>query len=66
MIQFTNIYMNNIDNGFIQIGIPWHRTSIATGAQLTREELRLLTFWVQPVSKHKRPPIQVLTEANVA
>ena len=20
MIQFTNIYMNNIDNGFIQIG----------------------------------------------
>ena len=26
-------------------GIPWHPTSIATGAQLTREELRLLTFY---------------------
>ena len=26
-------------------GIPWHPTSIAIGAQLNREELRLLTFY---------------------
>ena len=39
---------------------------IATQAQLTREELRLLTFYVQPVSKHKRSPIQVLNETNIA
>ena len=44
---------------------PRHPTSIATQAQLTQEELMLLTK-VQTVSKHKRSPIQVLTKANVA